>query len=75
MNNPLQDPETFQAWKDSPLTKAFQALLTHKQQGLMQAWARGHPMTPEHQASAVLLGQLVALSHDDVLEISGVNDA
>ena len=72
MANPLQEEEVFQAWKDSPLTKAFRELLLTKQQNLSQAWARGHSMTPENQASAVLLGQLADLSHDDVLEILGV---
>lgn len=74
MPNLLQDPEVFQAWKDSPLTKDFLSLLMLKQRGLMEAWARGHSMQPEEQAQAVLLGRLAGLSHDDVLEILGVED-
>jgi len=74
MANQLQEEETFQAWKDHPLTKDFRALLLLKQQRLMEAWGRGHPMMPEEQAQAVLLGRLADLSHEDVLEILGVND-
>lgn len=65
MANLLADRETFQAWRDSPQTKDFMAGLSQRRLDLMEAWARGQPMPPEIQASAVLLGDLVDLSHED----------
>jgi hypothetical protein len=38
----------------------------------MEAWAAGQPLNPEQQAQAVLLGHLVDLKHEDVLDMAGV---
>ncbi len=65
MANLLVDKETFQAWRDSPQTKDFMAGLSQRRAAIAEAWARGQQMQPEIQASAVLLGDLVGLSHED----------
>lgn len=72
-DNPLMEPEAFQAWKDSPLTRGYLAALRQRQTDLMAAWGRGQAMSVENQAAAVLLGQLADLSHEDFMaEFFGV---
>jgi hypothetical protein len=71
MPNLLENLEAFQAWRDQPQTRDFLNLLKRRRQGLMEQWARGAG-TLESQASAVLLGRLGDLSHDDILEMLGI---
>lgn len=71
MANLLVDREAFQGWKDQPQTKDFLAALRLRRLSLMEQWARGAG-TLETQASAVLLGRLADLSHEDVLEMLGI---
>jgi hypothetical protein len=68
----ILEPEEFQRWKDSNLTREFLSLLQRRRQQLMEAWAAGQPLNPEQQAQAVLLGHLVDLKHEDVLDMAGV---
>lgn len=71
MPNLLESKEAFQGWMDQPQTKDFLAALRQRRQALMEQWGRGAG-TLESQASAVLLGRLADLSHDDVLEMLGI---
>jgi hypothetical protein len=68
----ILEPEEFQRWKDSPMTREFLNLLQKRRQHLMEAWAAGQPLNPEQQAQAVLLGHLADLKHEDVLDMAGV---
>lgn len=72
--NLLEDADLFREWRASNMTEAFFQLLSLRRHNLMEAWSKGHPGTdsPEHQASAVILSQLVDLSHDDVLQTLGI---
>jgi hypothetical protein len=64
----IRTEEGFQAWKDSPLTREFLQFLKDRQRSLMEAWGRGKSLNPEHQAQAVLLGQLAEIRWPDVAE-------
>ena len=68
----ILDKEEFQRWRDHPLTKEFLTLLGNRQRDLMEAWGRGHSLTPEQQAGAVLLGQLAGLSFEYVCDLAGI---
>jgi hypothetical protein len=68
----IRTEEGFQAWKDSPLTREYLQFLRDRQAALMRAWAEGKSLTPEHQAQAVLLGQLAEIRWHDVAEQYGI---
>lgn len=68
----LLDPESFQAWKDHPVTREYLQYLKARQWALMEAWGRGQIWAPEQQAQAVLLGQLAVISSADVAEHYGI---
>lgn len=72
MSNLLINREEFQRWADHPGTKAFMTYLADGQRALMKAWAAGKSLVPEQQAQAVLLGQLVRVSSDDIARQYGV---
>lgn len=63
----LLDPEAFQAWKAQPQTQEFLQFLADRQADLMLAWGQGVSLMPEHQAQAVLLGQLADLSFEMIV--------
>jgi hypothetical protein len=63
----LLERDQFQQWKDNPLTRDFLRYLEDRQADLMMAWGRGMDCPVEMQAQAVLLGQLAAISWDDVV--------
>lgn len=58
--------ETFQAWKDHPLTALFRQYLTDYRKALAQQWAEGVSMSPQDQQTAKILGELSLLEWDDV---------
>lgn len=68
----FKTPDGFQAWKDSPRTQEFLRFLLDRQADLCLAWGKGQQLSPEHQAQAVLLGQLAAISWDDVAQQYGI---
>lgn len=68
----ILEREGFQQWKDNPLTREFLSLLANRQLGLMEAWGRGQPLSPEQQAQAVILGKLAEVSFEDVEEMAGI---
>lgn len=72
---PLTNPEDFQAWRHSPLTVEFLALLRNRQVRLMEAWGRGMVDLPETQAQAVLLGQLSRLRFSESQQEDGALSA
>lgn len=74
-SNILADPEAWAEWKNNPQTRAYFQMLSLRRSNLMDSWARGQLTTPEHQASAVLLTQLVDLSHDEVLDMLGIESS
>lgn len=67
----LSSPEEFLAWKEHPATQEYLTFLKDRQSDLKEAWGRGLSMTPEQQAQAVLLGQLVGLRWSDLAEQYG----
>ena len=71
----ILEPEEFQRWKDQPLTREFLKVLAKRRQALMEGWGSGQMLTPEQQSQAVLLGQLAAVSFDDVCDMAGVERA
>lgn len=73
MDNLLVDPEVWAGWRQRPETQAFFQVLSLRRHNLMDSWARGQLTLPEHQASAVLLTQLVDLSHEDVRDMLGLD--
>jgi hypothetical protein len=66
MDNPLTDPERFQAWAENPLTVAYRQYLTDFRLQLAMAWAAGSPMTEAQQSQAEVLGDLSDLKVADV---------
>jgi hypothetical protein len=68
----ILEREEFQRWRDHPLTAEFLKLLDRRRLHLMEAWATGQPLAPEQQAQAVLLGQLIQVSCDDLRDIAGL---
>ena len=72
MANLLTSREEFQRWTEHPGTVAFLEYLRDRQEALMVAWARGSQMAPEQQAQAVMLGQLVSLSADEIASDYGI---
>lgn len=58
---PLSNPEEFQAWRDSPLTKEFLNLLVENHLSMTLAWGRGRLMTEREQEKATVLGSLARL--------------
>ena len=72
----IRTEEGFQAWKDSPLTREYLQFLRDRQADLMRAWGEGKSLSPEHQAQAVLLGQLAGIRWHDVAQqyVIEVND-
>ncbi len=60
---PLSDPDQFQAWMESPLTKEFLSLLDKNHSHLTRAWGRGRVMTEWEQSRAQTLLQLAYLKH------------
>lgn len=69
----ILEAEGFQQWKDHPLTQEFLAVLKRRRDNLMEAWARGQALCPEHQSQAVLLGRLSEVHLDDLREMVGLD--
>jgi hypothetical protein len=69
MDNPLTEPEQFQAWKEHRLTQAFLQYLKDRCLQLAMEWAQGvvpsAQMQPQ-QSQAETLGDLAALECSDV---------
>lgn len=76
-SNKLTDPETFRAWKDHRLTKAFLQYLRDHREHLKEQWAAGAQMSPQVQAQADLMGQLCDLDCDAIrrfYDLEPIND-
>lgn len=71
--NLLRDKEEFDRWWGHPGTQAFRMYLVDRVEALSEAWARGAEMSPEQQAQAVLMNQLVELSADSIAADYGVD--
>lgn len=67
----LSSPEEFLAWKEHPATQEYLTFLKDRQSDLKEAWGRGLSTTPEQQAQAVLLGQMVDLRWSDLADQYG----
>jgi hypothetical protein len=80
MDNPLTEPERFQAWAENPLTVAYRQFLKDWQRQMADQWAEGFSLTPEQQAEAATVGALSRLDCDqvrkfyDMDEVTGDND-
>lgn len=72
--NQLIDPEAMAAWKAHPGTVAFRQYLKDFRAELAEAWAAGNPMSPQQQAQADLMGQMVELDSDAIANFYGVGD-
>ena len=71
----LTNPEEFLAWRDSPLTKEFLALLRKKQCSMMERWGSGTIWSEAQQAQAVLLGELARLRFSEADQDDGPRGA
>lgn len=74
MDNPLTEPEQFQAWKEHRLTVAFLQYLRDFRTQLAEDWSQGHPLTAKDQRQARTLGELEHLSVDDVRGFYGLDE-
>ena len=74
-DNPLTEPERFQAWTEDPLTKGFLQYLTDYRMQLAEAWAAGSPMSDKEQSMAEVLGDLSDLKVSDVRRFYGLEEA
>ena len=56
--------EQFQAWKDSPQSKAFLAYLRERRDELAADWADGKAMTAHEQSMAQVFGDIAGFEYD-----------
>ncbi len=68
----IHQREVFQEWLQNPLTQEYHQFHRDRRASLAERWARGNPLTPEHQAQAVMLGQLADISWEDIAEQYGI---
>jgi hypothetical protein len=64
--------EAFLEWKAHPLTKVFCQFLRDNQTELARKWAAGVEMSPQHQAKALLLGEMSDLDWQDYAQFYGL---
>jgi hypothetical protein len=73
------DSQSFQAWRDNPLTQVFLQFLKDQQQALAQQWAAGSPfqLAPisAEQVKALLMGELSDLKWADYAGFYGLDEA
>ena len=74
-DNPLTEPERFQAWVEHPLTQAFRQYLKDYRDSMSALWVSGEAMSEGQQAQATTLHDLSLLECSDVRRFYGLEDA
>lgn len=64
--------ETFQAWRDHPLTAHLRKFLKDNQQALGDRWMAGEHLDRDQQIKALLMGELADLRWESVAEFYGI---
>jgi len=57
--------QTFEEWKNHPLTQAYLAFLRDQSQQLADQWSAGQEMDLRHQTKAMLCKELSSLEWSD----------
>lgn len=66
--------QTFQEWRDHPLTAVYLQYLRDQQAALAGSWARGNQMAQEAQSEAFLLGKMAALDWSEYADFYEIED-